>query len=82
MFAAAQTLAHYEGKARFNSNDRAFIIERGFQEWLLAAANNNCASGNAAGASNRSPARHNGRKREELVILIANLIGGAVYEQN
>jgi len=47
-------------------------------EWLLAVATQNNAADVTAGISRvRIPARCEGRRKADLVILIANLIGGA-----
>jgi hypothetical protein len=47
-------------------------------EWLLAIATHDYAADVTAGISRVCiPARNDGRRKTDLVILIANLIGGA-----
>jgi len=68
-------LAYYEKNACLNLNDREFIIRRGIQEWLLAAMGDYSAV-NAAVTSRKNKPIQPGRCGKDLVILIANLIGG------
>jgi len=70
----AEILAYYEESACFNSNDREFIIGRGFQEWLLAVVGDRTAD-IAAVTSRKNIFAQPGRNGTDLVILIANLIG-------
>jgi len=72
-------LNYYEKIAYFNSGDRRFIIEKGFQEWLLAVIIGTPAKAAAAGCLNISVPCP-GPRISDLVILIANLIGGIADE--
>lgn len=79
VFSAEDVLSYYESTATFNSSDRMFIIEKGSQEWLLA---DNIDYMAGTSVSERvsirvTPIEH---RMTELVILIANLIGGEVGE--
>jgi hypothetical protein len=76
---AADVLIYYERTARSNSDDRELIIRMGFQEWLLAAAS---VREEPAAAQSRRCLREPfpERRESEIVILIANLIGGAQNE--
>lgn len=80
VFPAADVLVYYEESARFSSNDRELIIKEGFQEWLLAVNINHTAGTAAAERRQNMYAPHSVRRVTDLVVLIANLIGGAAYE--
>jgi hypothetical protein len=77
----AEILTYYEKSACFNLNDRAFIIGQGLQEWLLAVMSG-CTS-DIAMVTDRRNALVQSRKHEaDIVVLIANLIGGITDGQN
>ena len=76
-FSAAQVLDYYDTSAQANPKDREFIKKRGFMEWLLANAIYDHAADVTAGISRKNISAPNvGQQRADLVILIANLIGG------
>ena len=74
-FFAADILIYYERAARANSEDRELIIRMGFQEWLLAAVKSRAES-DAASIRNGVRAPFTERQQPNMIILIANLIGG------
>ena len=76
-FSEADITAYYEACAYMSSNDRELIIGMGFQEWLLAAINGRVQS---AAPSHRRGVRASLPEQQEIdiVILMANLIGGAI----
>jgi len=80
IFPAADILSYYEKNAYFNVSDREFIIEKGFQEWLLAA--NYVQKVETAASEYRSNIYmpRSDRCFTDIVILIANLVGGAMDE--
>ena len=80
-FSAADVLAYYERNARVNLSDRELIIEMGFLEWLLAKTNGRVGS-TAARSRGGVRAPVPGRRETEIVILIANLIGGVIDGQD
>ena len=76
----APILTYYNNDAYFSFNDREFIIKRGVQEWLPAALARPHAVGIPAAMSRKSISAHSGRKKSDLVILIANVVGGSMDE--
>jgi hypothetical protein len=76
VFPAADIWKYYESNASFNSGDRGFIVEKGLQEWLLAVVISRPAKIAATGCLGI----HTPRTGADIVILIANLIGGAADE--
>ena len=80
IFPTADILSYYETTASFDSNARGFIIEKGFQEWLLAvnieheAKKPDMEFPNIRALRSMSPVT-------DLITLIPNLIGGATNEQ-
>lgn len=79
IFPAADILMYYETNAIFDSSDRGFIIEKGFQEWLLASIVDNTEK-TAATEQLKIRVPYPGWYATDLVILIANLIGGAASD--
>jgi len=77
VFPAADIFTYYEKGAGFNSSDRGFIIEKGFREWLLAADIDHTPQ-TAAISHIGICAPHTNPRAADLVILLANLIGGAI----
>lgn len=68
-------MAYYEACAHMISNDRELIIRMGFREWLLASINDR--AGPTETMSRKilfAPLL--GRKEPDIVILMANLLGG------
>lgn len=74
-------MTYYEKNARMNASDREVIIGMGFLEWLLAAINSRAGSAAAKPWRGvRAPVRE--RQERDIVILIANLLGGVIDEQD
>lgn len=77
VFPAADILTYYEKNIGWNSSDRAFIIENGVQEWLLTVITEHTSKTAAAERlCIREP--YTNQSAADLVILIANLIGGVI----
>jgi len=70
-------LTYYDKVARDSSSDRDFIIGKGFQEWLLAVTWDKTASAMAHRQREIRAPRPN-RHGTDIVVLIANLIGGVI----
>jgi len=75
-FPATDIMTYYEKDAYFNSNDREIIIEQGFQEWLLAFTNYQTPHSVAGRRLENIYTLYPKRCGTDIVILIANLIGG------
>jgi len=80
IFSAADILSYYEKNAYFNTNDRKLINEKGFQEWLLAASFIQKVETAALEYRSNIYMPFSERYFTDIVILIANLIGGAMNE--
>jgi hypothetical protein len=81
-FPAADIMTYYEKDAYFNSNDREIIIEKGFQEWLLAFTSYHTPHSVAGLRLENIYSLYPKRRGIDMVILIANLIGGVTNETN
>ena len=75
-------MTYYENSARVNASDRALIIGMGFLEWLLATINGRAESAAAAKPRRGVCAPVRDRQETDIVILIANLIGGVIDGQD
>lgn len=78
IFPAADILDYYETNACFHLIDREFIIEKGFQEWLLAVITGHTVE--PAANCNHAFMQHQVRHETDIVVLIANLVGGGANE--
>jgi len=76
----ADILTYYEKDACLNSDDRGFIITKGFQEWLLAFIFDHTVESAALKNQNSIYTPHSVRNFADIVILMANLVGGAMDE--
>ena len=71
-------MVYYEKSANFNQYDRNYIIQNGFQEWLLAAISDQVVD-TAAARCRRDICKPRHEQQTDIVTLIANLIGGVEY---
>ena len=76
IFTVADILVYYENNASKNTFDRALIIRKGFLEWLLATKNEYSTAETATARRRRSFSMHTHYQAEDIVLLIANLVGG------
>ena len=82
IFTVADILVYYENNASKNTFDRALIIRKGFLEWLLATKNEYSTAETATARRRRSFSMHTHYQAEDIVLLIANLVGGVLLMGN